>query len=714
MRSLALPILFAALAAAPVGCSDVGTDELEQTQSSELTIYPLDIWAQPLPEGYDLSASVDGKKLTTKVASDGTVRVPLKPGMTVVSVSAPDHEPLEVGVRFDGISDPVIEGSVTTPGHGVSLGTRVDSDKRAHSLFVGLRHAWFSAEGRPARRGNQLDLFLSGEEAWQAVHADLSGATDEVLVSTWWWESDFELVRPEGLHAYMTESERRKNTILGLLESRPAHKRVLVGQLWGQDGALSGLTVDAGLTAHGAADGDAFEFLGQANPTRGKFTFQIPDFLFSPRVVAQVPKADGLDLVDGAPVSSRVAEKSVDLTAWPISVDTEHASYHQKFLVVDHEVAFVGGMNLRKVDWDTAEHLVFDSRRMNFDATTEEREAVAAKETLPDNGPRKDYMVRIDGPSSQDVADVFHKRWAQAIEDGVEHASRATDFEVRTEIGARADGVQAQVTATLPDPLDEHAIVETWLNAVARADKYVFIEDQYFRAPILNDALFARMKAVPDLRLIVITKPINEWTDPGCAHTYESAALFQGAFPDRFLFLQLRAFDTQVVFGIDETDAHFVDMDVHSKMFIVDDRFMSVGSCNKNNRGLIYEGELNVAVLDDAWVTHARRRILDGILPSGTTIADDPAAWFEALRAAAATNDAVYARWDAEGFDLNLDGAPLPADYTPRGFLYSLPFGTVSDCLLESVGEDMTGKPSGGASGGFTDEDGDGEIDAPF
>lgn len=715
MRSLVLPVLLAALAAAPLGCSDVGTDELEQTQSSELTIVPLDIWAQPLPEGFELKATLNGAKLSTKVASDGSVRIPLKAGLTVVSLSAPDHEPLQVGLKFDGKSDPVVQDSATTPGHGVSLGSREESGKRAHRLFLGLRHAWFSAEGRPARRGNQLDLFVSGEEAYQAVHAELGSATDEVLVSTWWWESDFELVRPEGLHTYMSEAERRKNTILGLLESRPAQKRVLVGQLWGQDGALSGLTVDGGLTVHGDKEGDAFEFMGQANPTRGKFTFQIPDFLFSPRVLENVPKAAAFDLEDGAPVASTVPEKDVDLTEWPISVDTEHASYHQKFMVVDHEVAFVGGMNLRKVDWDTAEHLVFDSRRMNFDASVEEREAVAAKESLPDNGPRKDYMVRIDGPSAQDVADVFHKRWTQAREDGVEYASHTTDFEVRTEIDPHEDGVQAQITATLPEPIAEHAIVETWLNAVAQAERYVFIEDQYFRAPILNDALYERMKEVPDLRLVVITKPINEWTDPGCAHTYESAALFAGAFPDRFLFLQLRSFDTQVVLGFDETDAHFVDMDVHSKMFIVDDRFLSVGSCNKNNRGLIYEGELNVAVLDDAWVTHARRHILDGILPSGTTIADDPTTWFAQLGEAAAANDAVYARWDAEGFDLDLDGTPLPAEYTPRGFVYTLPYGTISDCLLESVGEDMTGVPGGaGGPSGFTDQDGDGEPDGPF
>jgi phosphatidylserine/phosphatidylglycerophosphate/cardiolipin synthase-like enzyme len=707
-RASILPLL-ASLLAAPLGCADgPESAEQEQNHASELSIVPLDIWAQPLPDGYTIGARANGAPLDTKTADDGAVRIPLKKGLTVLSISAPDHEDLQVAIRFDGVSDPEIDDELTTSGHGLSFGHRAQSGKRTHRLFVGLRHGWFSAEGRPARRGNELDLMVSGEEAWKSVHEELTQATSEVLVSTWWWESDFELVRPEGFHQHMSEAERRKNTILGVLEARPAQKRVLVGQLWGQDGVLSGLTVDDALTTHGELGGDKFELMGQANPTRGRFTFQVPDFTFAPRVLDEVDGADAFDLVDGAPVTSTVPEKEVDLTKWPVEIDTEHASYHQKFLVVDHEVAFVGGMNLRKVDWDTEEHAVFEPRRMSFDATAEEREAVAAKESLPDNGPRKDYMVRIDGPAAQDVASVFHKRWTLAREEGVEYAANTTEFEVKRDIGAHEGGVQAQVTATLPEPIAEHAIVETWLNAVARAERYVFIEDQYFRAPMLNDALLARMKEVPDLRLVVITKPINEWTDPGCAHTYESARLFAEAFPDRFLFLQLRSFDTQVVLGFDETDAHFVDMDVHSKMFIVDDRFLSVGSCNKNNRGIIYEGELNVAVLDDAWVKAARRRVLAGIL-GASNVSDDAAGWFDQLRAAAAANDAVHALWDDEGFDLDLDGSPLPNAYRPKGFVYSLPYGDVSDCLLESVGEDMTGDDVPEGPPGEVDGDADGK-----
>jgi phospholipase D1/2 len=254
-------------------------------------------------------------------------------------------------------------------------------------------------------------------------------------------------------------------------------------------------------------------------------------------------------------------------------------------MVLDGRLAFIGGMNLRRVDWDTSAHRVFDARRMLLASTTEARMAVAAREQLPDNGPRKDYIVRIEGPAARDAEDIFHRRWRYLLDTRARFSDDASDFTVAPTPAPVANGVQAQVTATLPAPFHEYAIAESWVNAINQAQSYIFIEDQYFRIPMLNELIMRRMTEVPTLRLLVVTKPINEWVDPGCPWTYRSHGEFAMRFPTRYRLVQLRAFDTQVTWGFDETDCHFVDMDVHSKMLIVDDEFMSVGSCNKNNRG---------------------------------------------------------------------------------------------------------------------------------
>jgi phosphatidylserine/phosphatidylglycerophosphate/cardiolipin synthase-like enzyme len=245
------------------------------------------------------------------------------------------------------------------------------------------------------------------------------------------------------------------------------------------------------------------------------------------------------------------------------------------------------------------------------------------------------------------------------------------------------------VTATLLQLFWEHATAETWFNAVAQAKDFIYVEDQYWRIPMLNEAIIARMQAVPALQLIVITMPISEWTDPGCEWTAKTYNDLKAAVGDRVTFLQARTFDSVVTWGIDETESRFRNVHTHGKISVVDDKFLSVGSTNKNNRGLVYEGELNVAVLDATWVKEQRRRLLAAMLPPGTTPTDDSAEWIAQLREAATWNDSVYQNWEAAGGDISLDSAPLPAEYVPRGFLYSLDFRTSDYCLLESVSPDM-------------------------
>ncbi|MCC7540727.1 MAG: hypothetical protein IT379_31210, partial [Deltaproteobacteria bacterium] len=568
-----------------------------------LEIHALDIWGQALPRD-ETSLAVSFGFAPVEAAGWHVAQVPLfDAGSYEIELSATEHETLVTSVYFDGSAD--LAGAVARPGpeaegHGVALRHEMRTiDGRAlpvHVLYLGLRHRWFAPGGRPARRGNFVSLLMDGEEAWAAADADLRFASSQVLLSTWWWESNFELVRDPFTHATLTSSERHANTILGILESSFAETRILVGQFWGQDSILSWLSKDAALRAYAETPDDGFEMMGMANETEGSFFFEVDPVYFVDRVRDIDPFAAGATFDDEPAIASRVPPHAVDLSMWPIGVSVQVASYHQKFLVVDGSVAYVGGMNLRRVDWDTSDHLVFEPRRMLFDRTVDERDAVAAHEELPDTGPRKDYQIRIEGPAAQDVADVFHERWEEQRSRGVDYSENATPFTVDRAIGAIPGGVQVQVTATLPDPFWEHDIAETWFAAVENANRYIFIEDQYFRIPMLTEAIAARMAAVPDLRLVVITKPIST-NDPGCAWTHRTDTDLASRFPDRYVTLQLRAFDTQVTFGFDETDAIFQDMDVHSKLLIVDDVFLSVGSANKNNRGIVYEGELNVAVV---------------------------------------------------------------------------------------------------------------------
>ena len=637
-----------------------------------------DIWAQLLP---DATVTVDD-------VSTGAPIALCIGSSVVVRVLADDHETIAVRLNSDGGGVWASLDATSAEG-GFHL---VKPGAQTYELHTGSVHEWYAASGRPARRGNLVTLLTDGEQAWGAVASDLDFADDEVHLSTWWWQSDFELVRDPVGHPTATTQQRYAETMIARLSDLPpwVFKRVLVNQFVGQDGLLDGVNVDDALTTIAQIPGDGFEMMGHFNASAGQFFATAAAVDFGARVGAMG--------VDGPVIASAglpsFLTRWVDMADLPLGLsifDIPHASWHQKFATIDDDIAYVGGMNIKSTDWDTWEHAIFEPRRMAFDATIQERLDVVNKETLPDLGPRKDYMVRLDGPLAVDVRDVFARRWEEQRAAGVAYSANATQTFVGWPVSARAGGIQAQVIATMPAPHHEYAILETLLKAVSRATTYILIEDQYFRAPILYDLIMARMQAVPQLKLIVVTNAVGEWSDPGCYQTHLANEAFLNQFPSRFRTYMLRsydAFDTGCSFCVDEVGAYFADMDLHSKLVLIDDVFLETGSCNSNNRGLLYEGELAVAVHNPAWVRDARDEIFETFLGPDYDPSTSGGGLFGAMAAQAAANQAAYDAWDDEGFDLDLDGDPIPGWMRPSGFVYPLVFDSPDDCLLEGMGPD--------------------------
>ncbi|MGM0576053.1 MAG: hypothetical protein ACQEXJ_10025 [Myxococcota bacterium] len=656
-----------------------------------LEIVALDAWAQALP---DAAVSLGGEP-------SGAVSL-CEEASLALSVTAPHHDPFHATVTWDGSGkasglEVIQEGSAQS---GLLVTTRLEASEggpsvRHFTVWAGLPHRWFATSGRPARRGNHVTLLRDGEEAWATVWADLTVAADLVTASSWWWTSEMEMVRDPDVHAWLSQEERWKNTVLGALEALSGvQRKVLVGQFYDQDGLLSWATVDDELIDKAETPADDFEFMGQANESHGTFQVAPEPVDFAGRVAAAFAGGDG-QIVQADDLPPFMAPVDVDMSELPLGLgyfDIPVASWHQKFLTIDGDVAFVGGMNFKTTDWDTSSHGVFEWRRMAFDATVDERLDVKAKQAEPDFIPRKDYMVRIQGPSAVDVVDVFAGRWRGQLDSDAKYADLSTDLEVPAAAPPEPDGVQAQVLTTMPAPYDEHGVLEALLRAVSNAEHTILIEDQYFRAPLLYDRIAARMEEEPELVLAVVTNPVNEWVDPGCWQTYLAHERFATEFPDRFRVYTARSFAWRTLdctFCIDETDGVFQTMSLHSKLVFVDDVWLLAGSANSNNRGHLYEGEMSVAVFAPDWVTEAREAVLQNLLGAGWAPGLHGQALLATLDAAAEANQAVWSKWDAEGFDLDLDGAPVDPSWIPEGFLYPVDFGPPEDCFVEGVGPDV-------------------------
>ena len=691
-------------------CGGTGPCECEWAEvgcgakSAVLELVPLDVWAQVIP-----GAKVDVKTAAGQpIASEGgaTWHIPLCGKASVsVTMSAADHDPLAGTLSYDGKGaaggvawKPLPGGAKVAWSLTTDVRTVGGAPVRHYTLYSGLAHRWYAPSGRPARRGTRITLLRDGEEAWATVNAELSLAKTRINASSWWWTSEVEIVRDPAVHVWLSKQDRWKNTIMGTLEGLwGVDRRVMVNQFYSQDGMLSSMTVDDELIAKAKAAADDFEFMGAANDVHGAFVVKPKPVDFAARLAA----ADGAMVVPGA---ATVASAPYPAFSGPIAVDTTElpaglgwldlpiASWHQKFMTIDDDIAFIGGMNFKTTDWDTHDHKVFEELRSAFDASSDERIAVQNKESEPDFGPRKDYMVRLEGPAAADAEDVFHARWVAQLAADVQYADQSTSFVPFGPSAPLPDGQQVQVVSTMPAPFSENAILEALLRAIPQANDYIFIEDQYFRAPILIEKVIERMQEKKNLVLIVVTNPMDEWKDPGCWQTYLVNEELASKFPGRYRTYETRSFDwvdTDCTFCWDEVEAHFVPHDLHSKLVIIDDKWIEVGSCNSNNRGLLYEGELAVVTYDPDVVSKARDAVFANLVGPDYAPGTAPSSFITVFDSHAAKNQTVWDEWDDEGMDLDLDGAPLPNKYKPSGFLYPLSFGAPDDCFIEGVGPDV-------------------------
>lgn len=122
------------------------------------------------------------------------------------------------------------------------------------------------------------------------------------------------------------------------------------------------------------------------------------------------------------------------------------------------------------------------------------------------------------------------------------------------------------------------------LKAIRNAKNYIYIEDQYFiLVPELLDAL---MEVMPKIqRLIVVANALDfKLRATGYEkYLYDMVSPLLEAFPNKFNLY---------------TTKKKLNIYIHSKIVIIDDVYLSVGSSNWNRRGMTSDSEMNANIVD--------------------------------------------------------------------------------------------------------------------
>jgi phosphatidylserine/phosphatidylglycerophosphate/cardiolipin synthase-like enzyme len=250
-------------------------------------------------------------------------------------------------------------------------------------------------------------------------------------------------------------------------------------------------------------------------------------------------------------------------------------THHEKLVLVDGEVAFVGGIDLTDDPVDRFDDSGHVYRRGNG---------------------WHDVASELRGPAVGDVAAHFALRW-QAV------TGEALDV---TWPGDAGD-VEAQIVSTVPEHryVDAQAgrfrILEAYLRAIRAAERFIYLENQFLWSPEIVAALRDKLlhPPSPDFRLVLL---LPSKANSGQDDTQGQLGVLAAAdvHGERFLACTIHARSAAV------TSAPVY---VHAKVGIVDDQWLTLGSANLNDHSLFNDTEVNVVTCDAALARETRIRL---------------------------------------------------------------------------------------------------------
>jgi phosphatidylserine/phosphatidylglycerophosphate/cardiolipin synthase-like enzyme len=249
--------------------------------------------------------------------------------------------------------------------------------------------------------------------------------------------------------------------------------------------------------------------------------------------------------------------------------------HHEKTIVIDDRIAFVGGIDLTSKAGDR-----FDTREHPA------RGAVGWH----------DVASRLEGPVVADVAEHFRMRWHEVTGERLRPVA----------VPEPAGDVELQIVRTVPEriydavPRGDFRILESYLRALRSARRYIYLENQFLWSPEIAGVLKDKLvdPPSPDFRIVCVL-PANPNNGNDDTRGVLAELVEADADHGRILACTLYARSGP------RTDPIYV----HAKVAIVDDRWLTLGSANLNEHSLFNDTEMNVVSHTPELALTTRRRL---------------------------------------------------------------------------------------------------------
>jgi phospholipase D1/2 len=268
-----------------------------------------------------------------------------------------------------------------------------------------------------------------------------------------------------------------------------------------------------------------------------------------------------------------------------LKFDFDHplrASHHQKVVSIDDRTAFLGGIDLTARRWDDRHHRADNPLRVAPDGTQ--------------YGPVHDLQAIVSGPPALFVADMARERWRRLAGEVLEPVKGTSG----------PNPWPADLPAALTDCHTALALTEAWNwkgrrghreairlthEALKAAQRHLYIETQYLASFGVARTLAKRLKARhgPEI-VVIVTRESHGFLEQAMMGQNRNRLIRRLKRVDRYN--RLRVFYAVTPDG----NGGEREIIVHSKLIIVDERFIRVGSSNLNNRSEGLDTECDIAV----------------------------------------------------------------------------------------------------------------------
>lgn len=266
------------------------------------------------------------------------------------------------------------------------------------------------------------------------------------------------------------------------------------------------------------------------------------------------------------------------------------ACHHEKVVVIDDVIAFVGGIDPTRERWDTPAHRANDPRRSSADGCG--------------GRPHHDIQVAVAGPVASSLGELARQRWRLA---GGAPPPLARSPRPIWPQGLKADMQQVDVAIARTRPAygrqrEVREVERSILDAIAAARDLIYIENQYFTSQPICDALAERLASpsAPEV-ILVLPKETDGWLSQNTLDLMRirlidrlSAADRHGRLAIYYPHIPGRGNDC---------------LRVHSKCMIIDDRLVRIGSANLCNRSMSLDTECDLWLQADPEEPHQQRAL---------------------------------------------------------------------------------------------------------